>query len=79
MKKRLLGIISVSLNAIYQLFIQALTFYRHCRKKWDYNETIPLLFIDYRKLYNSEMNEVLYNILFELGAPMNLVRLIELC
>jgi len=36
------------------------------------------LFIDFKKAYDSVMREVLYNILFELGIPMKLVRLIKL-
>jgi hypothetical protein len=47
-------------------------------KKWDYSETVHQLFIDFKKAYNSERREVLYNILIEFGIPMKLVRLIKM-
>jgi hypothetical protein len=37
------------------------------------------LFIDFKKGYDSVRREVLYNILIELGIPMKLVRVIEMC
>jgi hypothetical protein len=46
-------------------------------KKWEYNETVPKLFIDFKKAYDSVRREVLYNILIEFGVPMKLVRLIK--
>jgi hypothetical protein len=48
-------------------------------KKWEYNETVHQLFIDFRKAYDSVRREVLYNILIEFGVPMKLVRLIKMC
>jgi hypothetical protein len=48
-------------------------------KKWDYNETVHQLFIDFKKAYHSVRREVLYNILKEFGVPMKLVRLIKIC
>jgi hypothetical protein len=48
-------------------------------KKWEYNETVHQLFIDFKKSYDSLRIEVLYNILKEFGIPMNLVRLIKIC
>jgi hypothetical protein len=47
-------------------------------KKWEYNETVHQLFIDFKKAYNSVRREVLYNNL-EFGIPMKLVRLIKMC
>jgi hypothetical protein len=44
-------------------------------KKWEYNEAIHLLFIDFKKAYDSVRREVLYDILTEFGIPMKLVRL----
>jgi hypothetical protein len=32
-------------------------------KKWDYNETVHQLFIDFKKAYDAVRREVLYNIL----------------
>jgi hypothetical protein len=48
-------------------------------KKWDYNETVHQLFIDFKKAYVSVGREVLYNILIEFGVPMKQVRLIKMC
>jgi hypothetical protein len=48
-------------------------------KKWEYNETVHQLFIDFKKAYESVRREVLYNILIEFGIPMKLVRLIKMC
>jgi len=46
-------------------------------KKWEYNEAVHQLFIDFKKAYNSVRREVQYNILSEFGIPMKLVRLIK--
>jgi len=46
-------------------------------KKWEYNEAMHLLFIDFKKAYDSFRREVLYNILIAFGIPMKLVRLIR--
>jgi hypothetical protein len=43
-------------------------------KKWEYNETVHQLFIDFKKTYDSVRREVLYIILIEFGVPMKLVR-----
>jgi hypothetical protein len=48
-------------------------------KKWEFNETVHQLFVDYKKAYDSVRREVLYNILIEFGIPMKLVRLIKMC
>jgi hypothetical protein len=48
-------------------------------KKWEYNETVHKLFIDFKKAYDSVRREVLCNILTEFGVPMKLVRLIKMC
>jgi hypothetical protein len=47
--------------------------------KWEYNETVPQLFIDFKKTYDSVRREVLYNILIEFGIPMKLVMHIKMC
>jgi hypothetical protein len=38
-------------------------------KKWEYNEAMHQLFIDFKKAYDSVRREVLYNILIELVSP----------
>ena len=48
-------------------------------KKWEYNESVHQLFIDFKKAYDSVRREVLYNILMEFGVPKKLVRLIKMC
>ena len=48
-------------------------------KKWEYNEKVHQLFIDFKKAYDSVRREVLYNILIEFGIHMELVRLIKMC
>ena len=48
-------------------------------KKWEYNEAVHQLFIDFEKAYVSVRREVLYNILIEFGIPRELVRLIKMC
>ena len=47
-------------------------------KKWEYNEAVHQLAIDFRKAYDSFRREVLCNILIAFGIPMELVRLIKL-
>jgi hypothetical protein len=48
-------------------------------KKWEYNEAVHQLFIDFKKAYDSVRREVLYTILIKSGIPMELVRLIKMC
>jgi len=48
-------------------------------KKWEYNEVIHKLFIDFKKTYDSVRREVLYNIPIEFSIPMKLVKLIKMC
>jgi len=40
-------------------------------KEWEYNGTVHLVFINFKKAYNPLRREVLYNILTECGIPMN--------
>jgi len=48
-------------------------------KKWEYNEAVHQLFIDFKKAYDSVRKEVLYNTFIEFGIPMILVKLIKMC
>jgi hypothetical protein len=49
-------------------------------KKWEYNEAVHQLFIDFKKAYDSIRGEVLYNnILIQFCIPMKLVRLVKMC
>jgi hypothetical protein len=47
-------------------------------KKWEYNEVVHQLFVDFKKAYDSVRREVLYKILLEFGIPRRLVRLIKM-
>jgi hypothetical protein len=50
--------------------------------KWECNETLLQLFIDFKKACVSVRKEAVfysYNILIEFGVPMELVRLIKMC
>ena len=48
-------------------------------KKWEYNEAVHHLFVDFKKAYDSVRREVLCKILIEFGIPLKLVRLIKMC
>ena len=43
-------------------------------KKWEYNEAVHQLFIDFEKAYDSVRLEILYNILIEFGIRRKLVK-----
>ena len=47
-------------------------------KKWEYNEEVHQLFIDFKKSYDSVRREVLYKILIEFAIPRKLVRLVKM-
>ena len=47
-------------------------------KKWEYNEEVHQLFIDFEKTYDSVRREVLYKILIEFGIPRNLITLVKM-
>jgi hypothetical protein len=53
--------------------------YSLLEKKWEYNELVHQLSIDFKKAYDSVRRKVLHNILIEFGIPMKLVRLIKMC
>jgi hypothetical protein len=70
---KLLGIINAGFDVTDQLPIRFSAFV------WGCNETVHQLFIDFKKAYDPERREPLYNILVEFGVPMSLFRLIKLC
>jgi len=55
------------------------TFVKYLSKKWEKNEAVHQLFIDFKKAYDSVTREVLYSTLIEFGIPTKLVRLIKIC
>jgi hypothetical protein len=48
-------------------------------KKWEYNEAVHQLFIDFKKAYGSVRRAVLCNAVTEFGVHMKLVRLMKMC
>jgi hypothetical protein len=55
---KLLGIINVGSDITDQLLIRFSAFIRYLRKKWEYNETVHQIFIDFKKAYDSVRREV---------------------
>jgi hypothetical protein len=76
---KLLGNISVGFAVNRSTTDQIFCIRQILEKKWEYNETVHQLFIDFKKAYDSVRGEVLYKILIEFGVPMKLVRLIIMC
>jgi hypothetical protein len=76
---KLMRFISVGLDVADQLLIFLICISETLEKKWEYNETVHQLFIDFEKAYDSVSREVLHNILIEFGVAMKLVRLIKMC
>jgi hypothetical protein len=58
---------------------QTVCFRQILKKKWEYNETVHQLFIDFKKTYDLFKREILYSILIEYEVPMKLVRLFKMC
>jgi hypothetical protein len=69
MHRKLLGIDNVDFDAAGQLPYIYSVFVKYLQKKWEYNEAVHQLFVDFRKTYDSVGREVLYNILIEFGIP----------
>ena len=74
-----MGIINAGSYATGRLLIIYSAFIKCLRKKWEYNEAVHQLFIDFKKAYDSVRREVLYNILTEFGIPKKQIRLIKIC
>jgi hypothetical protein len=60
---------SVGFNVADQLLIRFSVFVRYWEKKYECNEAVHQLFIDFKKAHNSVRRKVLYNILIEFGLP----------
>jgi len=69
-----MGIISVDFDATGQLLIIHSAFVKCLRKKWEYNEAVHQLVIEFKKAYDSVRRGVLYIIPFDFGVPMKLER-----
>jgi hypothetical protein len=48
-------------------------------EKWEHNETVHQLFVDFKKAYDSVRREVLYNILIVFVVIVKVVRLTKMC
>ena len=68
----------MAFDATGRLLIIYSAFVKYLRKKWEYNEEVYQLFIDFKKAYDSVKREVLYKILIEFGIPRKLVRFIKM-
>jgi hypothetical protein len=79
MQRKLLGIISVDFGATGRLLIIYSAFVKYLRKKWEYNEAVRQLSIDFQKDCDSVRREILINIIIQFGIHMELVRLIKMC
>ena len=62
-----------------QLLIIYSAFVKYSRKKWEYNETMHQLFVNFKEAYDSVRGAVFYNILVEFGIPLKIARLIKIC
>ena len=71
MQRKLLGIFNVDFDITGELLIIYSAFVKYLKKKWEYNEAVHQLFIDFKKAYDSVRREVLCNILIEFGIPLN--------
>ena len=78
MRRKLSGIINVAFDATGRLTDHIFCIRQMLEKKWEYNEEVHQLFIDFKKAYDSVRREVLYKILLESGIPRKLLRLIKM-
>jgi hypothetical protein len=67
----------VNFDTSGQLLIIYSVFNKYLRKKFECDEAVHQLFMDFKKAYDSATMEVLYNILIEFGIPLKQVRLIR--
>jgi hypothetical protein len=79
MQRKLLGIIIVGFNVNRSPTDHIFCIHQIVNEKWEYNEAVHQLFVDFKKAYNSVRREVLCNILIEFGIPLKLIRLIKMC
>ena len=60
-----MGIIIVEFNATGHLLTMYCAFVKYLRKKWEYNEAMHQLCIDFKKTYYSVRREVLCNLCYQ--------------
>jgi hypothetical protein len=73
---KLLGTITDDFDVIDQLLIRYSAFVTYWRK-WNYNGTVPQLFINFKKACDLVTREV-FHILIEFGTRVKLVRVIKM-
>jgi hypothetical protein len=78
MQRKLLGITSVDLDATDQLLIIYCAFVKYLRKNGNTMKQC-IVYVFFKKAYDSFRKEILYNVLVQFGIPMKLVRLIKMC
>ena len=59
MQRKLLGIFNVDFDITGELLIIYSAFVKYLKKKWEYNNTVHQLFIDFKKAHNAVRREVL--------------------
>jgi hypothetical protein len=62
-----------------QLLIRYSAFFGYWIKKWEYNESVCKLFIDFKRTYDTVRREVLYSILIEFSITVKLVQPFKMC
>jgi hypothetical protein len=70
--------ILIQLHGNYRI-VELLYIRQILEKKWQYNGTVHLLFIDFKKTCDSVRREVLYSVLIEFGVTRKLIRLVKMC
>jgi hypothetical protein len=76
---KLLEIVNVGFDVTDRLLIRFSAFVKILGKKWESNERVHQIFLDFKKVYDSMRKDLLYNILIEFGVSMKLVKLIKMC
>jgi hypothetical protein len=59
MQRKLSGIINVDFDATVRLLFTYSAFIKYFRKKWEYNDAVHQLFMDFIKAYDSVRRMVL--------------------
>jgi len=78
MGRKLSGIINVAFNGTGRQLVIYSAFAKYLKTKWEYNEEVHQLVMDFKKSYDSVRGEVLCKILIEFAIRRKLVRLIKL-
>jgi hypothetical protein len=77
MQRKLLGIVSVVVDAAGQLLIMCSAFVIYLRKL-EHSEAVHQLYIDFKKACDLFSRDVLFKIPIQFGTPVKLVRLIKM-